>query len=179
MAGASAPRPAPGRRVIDGNTWIVAGILLALAALAWWRGGGALVTEGLSGGARLLVRFGLVIVISFLAAGLAEVLVPREWVSRALGAEAGLRGILLASGAGLITPSGPFVSMPIAVAMLRAGAGPPAVVAFLTGWMVLSLHRFVAWEMPILGLPFAALRWGACLLLPPLAGLLARFLLRT
>lgn len=164
--------------MIDDNTWIVAGILLALVAVAWWRGGGELVGDGLTGGARLLVRFGLVIVISFLAAGLAEALVPREWVSRALGAEAGFRGILVGSAIGMVTPSGPFVSMPIAAAMLRAGAGTPAVVAFLTSWMVLSLHRFVAWELPILGLPFAALRWAACLVLPPLAGLAARALFR-
>ena len=61
---------------------------------------------------------------------------------------------------------------PLAV-MIRAGAAVGPVVAFLTGWSVLALHRTVAWEIPILGIRFALLRWGVSLLLPVLAGALA------
>jgi uncharacterized membrane protein YraQ (UPF0718 family) len=167
-----------GAKVIDSNTWIVLALLGALAALAFWRGGAELVGAGLGSGARLLLRFALVIALSFLAAGLAEVLVPREWVGRALGADSGLRGLLLASAAGALTPAGPFVSMPIAVALLRAGAGTAPVVAYVTAWMLISLHRLVAWEMPIMGTRFSLLRFGVCLALPMLAGLGARLVAR-
>jgi hypothetical protein len=64
--------------------------------------------------------------------------------------------------------------MPLAAVMLRAGASGPVVVAFLTGWALLAVHRLVAWEIPILGFRFALVRWVLCLALPIAAGLLAR-----
>jgi uncharacterized membrane protein YraQ (UPF0718 family) len=164
--------------VFDGTLLLLVVLLGGLAALAWWRGGEELFREGLRGGYRLLLRYALVIVLSLLAAGFADVLLPRDWIRQQLGEGSGLRGILIATGAGVITPAGPFVSMPIAAVMLRSGAALGPVVAFLTGWSLLALHRFVAWEVPILGWRFALLRWGLCLGLPVLAGLLARVLFR-
>ena len=114
-----------------------------------------------------------------LAAGVVEVLIPREWIRESLGDQSGLRGILLGAAAGAITPAGPFVSMPIAAVMLRSGAALGPVVAFLTGWSLLAIHRLVAWEAPILGLRFALFRWALSLALPILAGLAARALSRS
>ena len=79
---------------------------------------------------------------------------------------------------GMLTPAGPFVAMPIAVVMLRAGAANAPVIAYLTAWSLLALHRFVAWEVPILGWQFASLRYGVSLAIPVLAGLAARALAR-
>lgn len=165
--------------MIDGQLLFLVALLVGLGALAWARGGAPMLREGLSGGAALLVRFSLVIAVSFLAAGFAEVLIPRAWVQGALGAESGVRGILLASAAGVVTPAGPFVSMPVAAVLLRSGAAIGPVVAFLTGWSLLALHRLVAWEMPILGARFALFRWALSLALPVLAGLAARALTRS
>ncbi len=167
----------PGR-VLDGQLLGVLALLAALAALAWWRGGSELVGSGLSGGLALLWRFGLLIVVSFLAAGLADALLPHEWIRATLGREAGLRGVLLGTLAGAVTPAGPFVSMPLAAVLIRSGAAVGPVVAFVTGWSLLALHRLVAWEAPILGWRFAVLRWGVCLVLPVLAGLAASALAR-
>ena len=166
------------RPVIDTTFWILVALLLALSALAWQRGGSELVSEGLAGGARMLVRYGLMIAVSFLAAGLAERLLPGESVQRWLGEEAGVRGILIATVAGAITPSGPFVSMPLAAVMLRSGAAHAAVVAFLMSWSLLAVHRFVAWEVPILGMPFATLRYAVCIGLPVVVGLGLRWFAR-
>lgn len=165
-------------KVFDASFFLLLGVLAALCALAYWRGGSAMVAEGLSGGAGLLLRFGLVIVISFLAAGFIETLVPVAWVKERLGGDSGAAGILIAAGVGMVTPAGPFVSMPIAAVMLRAGAGAGPVVAFLTAWSLLSLHRFVAWEVPILGFSFAATRYAVSLVLPVAAGFIARAFLR-
>ena len=164
--------------MIDGTFWLLLAILGGLCGLAWQRGGSELLSEGLASGGSMLLRFSLVIVISFLAAGLAERLVPQEWMSEALGDEAGIRGIFVATGAGILTPAGPFVSLPIAAVMLRSGASHAAVVAYLASWGLLAAHRFVAWEVPILGFPFASVRWAACLLLPILVGLAVRVLTR-
>ncbi len=112
-------------------------------------------------------------------AGLAETLLPREWVAAALGENSGWKGLFLASAAGAITPAGPFISMPLAAGMLRSGAAPAAVVTFLAAWSLLAVHRLIAWEIPILGASFALTRWALCLLLPVLVGAAARFFLRT
>jgi len=149
-------------------------LALALAALAWSRGGETLLRAGLGEGIDQFVRYGALIAVSFLAAGFAQVLIPREWIQGALGHDSGLRGIVLASVAGIATPAGPFVSLPIATTLLGAGAAPPAVIAYLTGWSLLALHRLVAWEVPILGARFALMRYAICAALPILAGLLAR-----
>ena len=164
--------------MFDGTLLVMLALLAVLALAAFWRGGGELVEDGLREGARMLLRFAPVIAVSLLAAGFAGKLLPREAVSAWLGDGSGLRGILIATAAGAITPSGPFVSMPIAAVLIRSGAGVGAVVAFLAAWALLALHRLVAWEIPILGWRFALLRYGVCLLLPVLAGLVARALAR-
>jgi len=167
-----------GKRVFDATLLTMLGLLALLATLAYLRGGGELAAAGLRQGGEMLVRFGPVIVVSLLAAGLADKLLPREQVQHFLGDDAGLRGIVIAAGAGMITPSGPFVSMPIAAVLLRSGASHAAVVAFVAAWALLAVHRFVAWEVPLLGWRFALVRYGVCLLLPILAGLGSKLFLR-
>ena len=165
-------------KIFDGNFWIVFGLLVALCGVAFGRGGTPLVAESLSSGGRLFLRFGPVLFLSFLVAGLAETLLPREWISQSLGEESGWRGLLLASAAGAITPAGPFISMPIAAGLLRTGAAPAAVITFLSSWSLLAVHRLFAWEIPILGAGFAFTRWGLSLGLPVVVGVLARLFVR-
>ena len=171
-AGARA-RTREGRTIFDPQLVFLLAALGALVALAWWRGGPELVRGGFGEGGELLLRFGLLIVVSFLAAGFAQALLPQELVQGALGRDAGIRGVALATAAGAVTPAGPFVSMPLAVTMLRAGASPAAVVAFLTAWSLLAVHRLVAWEIPIMGARFALARYAFSLVLSLLAGVLA------
>jgi len=165
-------------KIFDSNFWIVFGLLVVLCGVAFGRGGTSMVSEALGSGARLFIRFGAVIFLSFLVAGLAETLMPRAWVAAALGEDSGWKGLLLASAAGAITPAGPFISMPLAAGMLRSGAAPAAVVTFLSAWSLLAIHRLFAWEIPILGAPFAITRWLLCLGLPVLVGAFARLLFR-
>lgn len=162
------------KSVIDGALLVFVAVTIALAVAAWMRGGPELVREGLGHGGGLLMKSGLILVVSFVAAGFAEVLIPREMIPRALGVDSGLRGILLATGAGVLTPSGPFVAIPIAAAMERSGAGLAPLVAYVSAWGLLALHRLVAWEIPILGSRLALVRWSVCLALPVVAGLLTR-----
>jgi len=162
------------RRVLDAQFLLMLVVALLLGALAWHRGGETLLRAGFGEGVDQFVRYGLLIAVSFLAAGFAQVLIPHEWISSALGRDSGMRGIVLASAAGIITPAGPFVSLPIATTFLRGGAEPAAVVTYLTAWSLLAVHRLVAWEMPILGARFALVRYAICAALPILAGLLTR-----
>jgi len=164
--------------VFDGTLLMLIAVVAALAWLVYARGGEELLRRGLGDGGMLLYRYGLLIVVSFLAAGLASAVLPEQWMARNLGAESGLRGILLAAAAGIVTPAGPFVSMPIAAVMIKSGAGSGPIVAFIAGWSLLALHRFIAWEVPMLGWRFALLRYSTCLVLPPIAGLIARAVTR-
>jgi uncharacterized membrane protein YraQ (UPF0718 family) len=169
---------AKGKRVIDSTLLVFVGITVALGFAVWLRGGIELLREGLGNGGGMLAKSALIIAVSFVAAGLAEALVPKNAIPTALGVDSGLRGILLATGAGALTPSGPFVAIPIAAALERSGAGVAPLVAYVSAWGLLALHRLVAWEIPILGSRLALLRWGVCLALPVAAGLLARLFAR-
>jgi len=171
--------PARSSRLLsDPQLYGMLALVAVLAAAAWWRGGEQLVLRGLGDGARQLWQFGALIAVSFFAAGLATTLLPRGLVETHLGDGAGFRAIALATLAGAATPAGPFVSLPIAAALRASGAGSAAIVAYLTAWSLLAVHRLVAWEAPILGWPFALFRWSISLALPLLAGLIARALQR-
>ncbi len=66
---------------------------------------------------------------ALILAGLMQVLVPQEVVSRYFGREGGLRAILVASLAGILTPGGPMVSVPFMVVLANSGAALGPLVA--------------------------------------------------
>lgn len=110
---------------------------------------------------------------AMLGAGFAGTLLPADLVSAWLGGASGWKGILIASAVGGFVPSGPIVSFPFALALFNSGVGVPQLVAFLTSWSLLSVHTFVAWELPVLGVRFPLVRYACSLVLPPIAGFLA------
>jgi hypothetical protein len=109
-----------------------------------------------------------------LAAGafLAELL-PEAVMANSIGPDTGIPGILLASVLGGFIPGGPMISFPMALFIWQGGAGTPQIVALMTGWSVFAFHRVLAYETPMMGWRFSALRLTASCLLPPIAGLLA------
>jgi len=164
--------------VLDGTLLALVVAVAILSWVAYARGGEEMLRRGLADGGVLFYRYALLIAVSFLAAGLASAVLPEEWVKSSFGAQSGLRGILLATAVGVVTPAGPFVSIPIAAVMIRSGASAGPVVAFMASWGLLAVHRFIAWEVPMLGWRFALLRYASCIALPPLAGLIARVVTR-
>jgi len=62
----------------------------------------------------------------------------------------------------------------LVVALAAAGADIGALVAYLTSWSVLGLTRIIMWELPFMGTVFTATRFAASLVLPFVAGLIAR-----
>ena len=103
-------------------------------------------------------------------------LVSPEAVTQWVGREAGLRGLLVGTAAGALTPGGPFIAFPLLAVLLKGGASIGAVTAYLSAWALLGLHRVVAFEIPILGWRFAAIRFVVSLVAPPLLGFLAQLL---
>jgi len=151
---------------------IVMGVIaLVLLFIGYQKGGGEHIL-GLKSAWNLVIQILPLLIISFIVAGMVQELVPREIVARWVGAESGFRGILLGTVMGSLTPSGPFVSMPIAAGLLRTGAGVGTMVAFITAWSLLAVNRLPL-EFGILGWKFMLIRLACVFFFPPIAGLLA------
>ena len=114
---------------------------------------------------------------AMLAAGFAGALLPADLIATWMGGQSGWIGIFLASAIGIVVPSGPVLSFPIALALAKAGVGVPQLVAFLTSWSLLSITNTLAWDIPILGVRFTVARLAASVALPPLSGFLSALML--
>jgi uncharacterized membrane protein YraQ (UPF0718 family) len=157
-------------------------VFLALAIVGggfcWWQGGLPLVGAGFAEAGWLLMIVLPQLAAGLLMGGLISRLVGREKVAALLGTQSGMKGLMLASAAGAITPGGPFTSFPIVHALWVAGADAGALIAYLTAWALIGLNRLIVWELPLMGAEFTLIRTLACLPLPIVAGLIARALVR-
>ncbi len=152
-------------------TLSMAVLAVVLVFIGYLKGGGAHIT-GLKSAWALLIQMAPMLVFAMVIAGMIQALVPREIISRWIGAESGLRGILTGTVLGSLTPSGPFVSMPIAAGLLRSGASISTMVAYMTAWSLIAFARLPI-EVGILGWKFALVRLACVFFFPPIAGLIA------
>jgi uncharacterized membrane protein YraQ (UPF0718 family) len=113
------------------------------------------------------------LIFAFIVAGMVQVLLPHELLAKWIGAESGMRGILIGTVAGGLSPGGPFVSLPIAAGLLRAGAGIGTMVAYLTAWSLWALARLPL-EVGIMGWKFVLIRLASTFFFPPIAGFIAQ-----
>lgn len=113
------------------------------------------------------------LIFAFIVAGMIQILLSPELLSRWIGAKSGIRGILIGSIAGGFAPGGPYVSLPIAVGLLRSGASVGTMVAFITGWSLLAFGR-LPMEVGILGWKFTLIRLLSTFFFPPIAGIIAQ-----
>ncbi|MEM7116339.1 MAG: permease [Chloroflexota bacterium] len=161
---------------MDSVTILMVVIALGLMAVAYWRQDGSL-RMGLETAVRTLLNLLPLLIAVFTIIGLANVLLPRELIASWLGADSGLKGILVGTFIGIITPPSVFAVFPMAATFYRAGAGIGATVAFITSWSLLSVFR-IPLEIGIVGLRPTLIRLAATILIPPLVGLLTDFALR-
>lgn len=157
-------------------TLIMAALALLFFVIAYRRGGGEHVA-GMRLAWTTLIETLPLLVFSFVVAGLVQVLLPRDLVSRWVGTESGARGLLIGTVAGALTPGGPYVSLPVVAGLLRAGASVGTMVAFLTGWSLWAFSRLPL-EVGIVGWRFTLIRLASGLFFPPIAGLIAQALSR-
>jgi uncharacterized membrane protein YraQ (UPF0718 family) len=153
---------------------IMLAIAVALTVAAYLKGP-SVPLEGLRAGGRLFLGVLPSMIVAFIAAGMIGQVLPRELMTRWLGEESGVMGLIIASVAGAFTPGGPFVQFPIVASLLKAGAGVAPLMTYLTAWSLLGVNRILVYEIPLLGPKLAFSRIAACLLLPFLVGLLTRF----
>jgi uncharacterized membrane protein YraQ (UPF0718 family) len=169
------PAPRRKRKPIGWSLITIGVLVLVSAALVWRRDGIQGVLEILTHDVTL---FGgilpRVLAGCLLGAFIAEIL-PHDKVSRALGADSGLRGLLIGTAFGAILPGGPFTAYPVASALLTVGADFGATIAMVVSWTLIGYGRAVAWELPIMGADFTLWRIAISLPLPVLAGAFGRF----
>jgi uncharacterized membrane protein YraQ (UPF0718 family) len=152
-------------------TVIMGVIAIVLLVIVYQRGGGEHIL-GLKLAGNLLLRIIPILIFAFIIAGMIQVLVPTEMISRWVGAESGFRGILIGTAIGGFMPGGPYVSLPIAAGLLRSGAGIGTMVAFITAWSLLAVARLPI-EIGLIGWKFTLIRLACVFFFPPIAGLIA------
>ncbi len=154
---------------------LVMGLLaLALLIVGYSRGGGQHIA-GARSALTMTITVLPLLLFAFIVAGMVQTLVPAQAISKWIGVESGFRGILLGSIAGGLAPGGPYVSMPIAAALVKSGASLGTVVAFMTGWSLWAVSR-LPMEVGILGWRLMVARLVSTLVVPPFAGLVAQVL---
>ncbi|MCH8916788.1 MAG: hypothetical protein E2O90_00390 [Alphaproteobacteria bacterium] len=127
-------------------------------------------------GADMFLVNGPRICVAILAAGFISPILPQDMVAEWLGEGAGWQGIVIGCVVGPFFPGGPLIIMPLMLALLKAGAGVPALIALLTASSTWGLHRIFMFEIPMMGARFTGLRLVSSIAIPPLAGLLAALL---
>ncbi len=151
---------------------IIMGILaIVLTVITYTKVGGEYIL-GLKSAGKLLLQIAPLMVCAFIVAGMIQLLVPTEMISKWVGTESGFRGILIGTVVGGFMPGGPYVSMPMAAGLLRVGAGVGTMVALLTSWSLWALAR-IPTEVGIMGWKFALIRLACTFFFPPIAGLIA------
>jgi uncharacterized membrane protein YraQ (UPF0718 family) len=156
---------------MDTTTLVLAAVAVILLAIAFWRGRN-LPLAGLLAAGRTLWRNLPILLLGFVIAGLVQVLVPKELISRWLGVQSGVKGVLIACVVGGLVPGSPYATFPLVAALYQAGASLGAVVGFVAAWSLWSASRLPL-EMALIDPRPALVRYGLTFVVPPLAGLLA------
>jgi len=157
------------RSPLDASTIVLAAAAVVLAGIAYLKDPG-LPLLGAKNGFSMLAFVLPRMVVALLLAGLMQVLVPQDFVSRHFGQGGGLRALLLATLAGVVTPGGPMVTMPFMVALANSGAALSSLVVYMTAWSLFGLQRIIAWEAPLMGWRFVFARVVPSLAFPVIAG---------
>ena len=152
-------------------TTIMGVLAIVLTVISYNKGGGEHIV-GLKMAGSTLVQILPLLAFAFIVAGMVQILIPQEMISRWVGAESGFKGILIGALLGTITPGGPFISLPIAAGLLRAGASIGTLVAFMTSWALLAIPSLPL-QIGIMGWKFTVIRLVCTFFFPPLAGLIA------
>jgi len=150
-------------------------LAVCLLVLGYAFHGTAACTKGLRSAGIMTLEVLPLLLFAFVVAGMVTELLPRELLAKWVGEQSGLRGILIGTVAGGLSPGGPYVSLPLAAALLKSGAGVGTMVAYLTGWSLWAVAR-LPMEVGILGWKLTAIRLVSTFFFPPLAGLLAQLI---
>lgn len=132
--------------------------------------------EGIKTSWTMLYQIIPLLLVAMILAGMLQAIIPKEYITKLLGREAGARGIVIGAFIGIIMPGGPYVSFPLLAVLYKGGASIGAISALLSSWGLLGLFRFITFELPILGPHFAFARYVSSFVFPVLIGFVTEFL---
>ncbi len=130
--------------------------------------------NGLKSSIEMSIQILPLLLVAMLLAGMLQAIVPKEFITRLLGKETGLKGIFIGALIGIIMPGGPYVSFPLLAVLYKGGASIGAVSALLSSWGLLGLFRFINFELPILGPHFAFARYISSFIFPVIIGMITQ-----
>jgi uncharacterized membrane protein YraQ (UPF0718 family) len=137
------------------------------------RQGPSVAIDGLLAAWHTVRRNLLLLLLSFILAGLVQVLIPKDLITRWLGEEAGTKGILIGCLVGGLVPGSPYTTFPLVASLYHAGASLGAVVGFVSAWALWSVSRLPT-EIALIDPRPAFIRYAVTFVVPPIAGLLAK-----
>jgi uncharacterized membrane protein YraQ (UPF0718 family) len=161
---------------MDTTTTVLAAVAITLLAIAFWRGRD-LPLAGLQAAGRTLWRNLPVLLLGFIIAGLAQVLIPKDLIARWLGSGSGLKGVLIGCVVGGLVPGAPYATFPLVATLYQGGASLGAVVGFVSAWSLWSVSRLPV-EIALIDSKPALIRYAVTFCVPPIAGLLAEAIAR-
>ena len=161
---------------MDTTTLVLAAVTIVLLIFAFYRGRD-LPQAGLMAAGRTLWRNLPLLLLGFAIAGLAQVVIPKELISRWLGAEAGIKGIFIGCVVGGLVPGAPYATFPLIATLYQGGASIGAVVGFVSAWSLWSVSRLPV-EMALIAPRPALIRYAVTFIVPPIAGLMAQVVAR-
>jgi len=129
-------------------------LLAILMGISLWRGTDVF-TSGWRTSMSQLFRFLPILVIAMLVAGYTEALIPKDIVQRWLSDSSGWRGIGLAWLAGVLTPGGSIIGLPMVAVLYQAGVGITVLITYATSFATLSVLRiplevgFYGWKLTL------------------------------
>lgn len=160
-------------KLIDGGFYFLAVICIGSGSAVLWLHGLSGVLSALKTAAGDSLFIFPLVGLGVTIGALLTTLVPKEVVARHLGRQAGFKAIILSTVIGSIMPGGPFVAFPVVVALGGAGASIGSLIAFLTAWSAVGVHRLLVWEIPFMGTEFGMLRFICSIPIPIIAGIVA------
>ena len=155
--------------IVDIILW---GSVAVLGFIAWQRGRVVLVTsvrEGTMDFMNIVPR----IAIGVIGAGYIAAVLPQEIIIGWLGPDSGWLGVLMATVAGAATPGGPVIGFSLGAVALKAGAGPPQIIAYVVAWALFAFQRLILWEIPFMPARFVWFRAAVSLPFPFVAAAIA------
>ncbi len=161
---------------MDSTTLALLAATIVLLIIAF-RQGRDLPQAGLMAAGRTLWRNLPLLLLGFVIAGLAQVIIPKDLIIRWLGAEAGIKGIFIGCVVGGLVPGAPYATFPLIAALYQGGASVGGVVGFVSAWALWSVSRLPV-EMALIAPRTALIRYAVTFIMPPIAGLMAQAVAR-
>ncbi|SMX34384.1 permease [Actibacterium lipolyticum] len=166
--------PPPGsstpRKLIDGSLIFITLIAVIAGVAVWIQKGSARFWEIFAHETWFTIALTPKILAGVFIASSLPFLISRERIQALIGPDSGLRGLAIATLAGVIIPGGPSVTFPLTIGLMTAGADLGAGVALVSGWVLIGLNRTLIWELSFLPPEVVALRVALSLPAPIIMG---------